>query len=83
MLSAAPRVTIGSIRRALGLAGTMLLGGALAIAPILAFDGDMRLVSGLGIAGIALLIVMRLLPRPPEPAGDAPAEARDSTPPAA
>ena len=43
----------------------------------------MRLVSGLGIAGIALLIVMRLLPRPPEPSGDAPAEARDSTPPAA
>ena len=83
MLSAAPRVTVCSIRRALGLAGTTLLGGALAIAPILAFDGDMRLVSGLGIAGIALLIVMRLLPRPPEPAPDAPRDAHDEASPPA
>jgi hypothetical protein len=76
-------VTLVTIRRALGLAGTALLGGALAIAPILAFGGDMRLVSGLGLAGIALLIVMRLLPRPPEPDPDAPPGARDEVPPPA
>jgi len=63
-------VTLPSIRRALGIAGTVLLGGALALAPIAAFGGDMRIVSGTGIAGIVLLIVMRLLPRPPEPAED-------------
>ena len=76
-------MTLVTIRRALGLAGTALLGGALAIAPILAFGGDMRLVSGLGLAGIALLIVMRLLPRPPEPDPDAPPGARDEAPPPA
>ena len=43
----------------------------------------MRLVSGLGIAGIALLIVMRLLPRPPEPDPDAPPGARDEASPPA
>lgn len=76
-------MTLVTIRRALGLAGTALLGGALAIAPILAFGGDMRLVSGLGLAGIALLIVMRLLPRPPEPDPAAPPGARDEVPPPA
>ena len=76
-------MTLVTIRRAVGLAGTALLGGALAIAPILAFGGDMRLVSGLGIAGIALLIVMRLLPRPPEPDPDAPPGARDEASPPA
>ena len=58
-------VSLAAIRRALGVAGIALLGGALAIAPIVAFGGDMRIVSGIGLAGIALLIVMRLLPRPP------------------
>lgn len=76
-------MTLVTIRRAVGVAGTALLGGALAIAPILAFGGDMRLVSGLGIAGIALLIVMRLLPRPPEPAPDAPRDAHDEASPPA
>lgn len=58
-------MSLQAIRRALGIAGIALLGGALAIAPIAAFGGDMTIVSGIGIAGIALLIVMRLLPRPP------------------
>ena len=58
-------MSLEAIRRALGIAGIALLGGALAIAPIVAFGGDMTVVSGVGIAGIALLIVMRLLPRPP------------------
>jgi hypothetical protein len=52
------------LRRAFGLAGILLLGVALALAPILAFQGEMILVSGIGIAGIACLIVYRLLPRP-------------------
>jgi hypothetical protein len=58
-------VTLVAVRRAFGIAGIALLGGALAIAPVVAFGGDMRIVSGIGIAGIACLIVMRLLPRPP------------------
>jgi len=60
-------VTLAKLRRGLGLAGIVLLGIALALAPILAFEGRMRLVSGLGIAGIACLVVMRLLPRPNVP----------------
>jgi len=74
-------VTLASIRRALGIAGTLLLGGALALAPIAAFGGDMRVVSGTGIAGIVLLIVMRLLPRPSEPAGDGNPATGDDVPP--
>jgi len=74
-------VTLPSIRRALGIAGTVLLGGALALAPIAAFGGDMRYVSGTGIAGIVLLVVMRLLPRPSEPADDMPAGSGDDVPP--
>ena len=58
-------MTLATVRRAFGLAGIVLLGIALALAPILAFRGEMTLVSALGIAGIACLIVMRLLPRPP------------------
>lgn len=65
----------------LGIAGTVLLGVALALAPILAFTGSMGFVSGVGIAGIALLILMRVLPRPPAPAdeslGNAPALPQD------
>ena len=74
-------MTIPSIRRGLGMAGTVLLGGALALAPIAAFGGDMRYVSGTGIAGIVLLVVMRLLPRPSEPAGDGTAATGDDVPP--
>ena len=58
-------MTLPTLRRAFGLAGIVLLGVALALAPILAFRGEMTIVSALGIAGIACLIVMRLLPRPP------------------
>ncbi len=54
----------------LGGIGTALIGAALAIAPIAAIDNRMTLVSGLGIAGIALLVaawvVRRLTPSPPE-----------------
>jgi hypothetical protein len=74
-------VTLPPIRRALGIAGTVLLGGALALAPIAAFGGDMRIVSGTGIAGIVLLIVMRLLPRPPGGRRCAPATGDDVPPP--
>lgn len=59
--------TLYAIRRCAGLAGIVLLGIALALAPILAFQGGMTYVSGTGIAGIACLIVYRLLPRPPAP----------------
>ena len=58
-------LTLDRVRRAFGVAGIVLLGIALALAPILAFQDGMSLVSGLGIAGIACLIVYRLLPRPP------------------
>ena len=78
-------MSLAAIRRALGIAGIALLGGALAIAPIVAFGGDMRIVSGIGIAGVALLIVMRLLPRPPMQAADEPdassGERHDEPPP--
>jgi len=58
-------VTLVALRRLLGVAGITLLGGALALAPVLAFTGGMTIVSGAGLAGVALLIAMRLLPRPP------------------
>jgi hypothetical protein len=57
-------LTVHAARRWLGIAGIVLLGIALAIAPILAFRGGMTYVSAIGIAGIACLIVYRLLPRP-------------------
>jgi membrane protein implicated in regulation of membrane protease activity len=50
-------------RRVLGVAGTALLGGALAWAPVAAFTGEMLTVTKAALAGVALLIVMRLLPR--------------------
>jgi hypothetical protein len=67
-------VNLVTIRRGFGVAGIALLGVALAIAPIAAFQGHMTLVSGLGIAGIAALIVMRLLPRPPTQDAEPPRE---------
>ncbi|MCC7115804.1 MAG: hypothetical protein IT520_15645 [Burkholderiales bacterium] len=79
MLSGAWRARLGFARRLFGFAGTVLLGGALVVAPILAIGGDMRVVSIAGIAGIACLIVMRILPRadvpaetPADPDADAP-----------
>lgn len=58
-------MTLVALRRLLGVAGITLLGGALALAPVLAFTGGMTIVSGAGLAGVALLIAMRLMPRPP------------------
>ena len=52
------------LRRVLGVAGGVLLGGALAWAPVAAFTGNMLWVTKAGLAGVALLIVMKLLPRP-------------------
>jgi hypothetical protein len=52
-----------TLRRVLGVAGTGLLGGALAWAPLAAFTGEMLTVTKAGLAGVALLIVMKLLPR--------------------
>ena len=57
-------LTVHAVRRYVGIAGIVLLGIALALAPILAFQGGMTYVSAIGIAGIACLIVYRLLPRP-------------------
>lgn len=49
----------------MAVAGIVLLGGALAYAPIAAFDGDMTVVSKAGIAGALLVLLAWLLPRPP------------------
>ena len=49
--------------RILAGAGTVLLGAALIIAPIAAFDDRMTIVSGLGIAGMVLLLLAWLLRR--------------------
>jgi hypothetical protein len=51
-----------TLRRVLGLGGTVLLGGALAWAPIAAFTGEMLAVTKVGLTGVALLIAMKLLP---------------------
>lgn len=56
---------VAPVRKALAVAGIVLLGGALAYAPIAAFDGDMTAVSKAGIAGAALVVLAWLLPRPP------------------
>lgn len=56
-----------TVRRVLGLAGTALLGGALAWSPIAAFTGEMLTVTKAALVGVALLIVMWLLPRRPQP----------------
>lgn len=77
MLSASPALV--RARAWIGTAGIVLLGGALAVAPILAILGDMRMVTAAGVAGIALLIVARFLPRAAEPEGPA-AEGGDSLP---
>lgn len=49
--------------RLAGIAGTLLLGAALVIAPVAAFENRMTIVSALGIAGIVLLLVAWLLRR--------------------
>lgn len=49
--------------RVLGFAGVVLLGAALVIAPVAAFEGRMIVVSGLGIAGIACLLLAWLARR--------------------
>jgi hypothetical protein len=58
--------------RIAGFAGIVLLGAALAIAPVFAFENKMTVVSALGIAGIACLLVAWVLRRmmPPAPPGD-------------
>lgn len=43
--------------RALGFIGAVLLGAALAIAPVAAFENRMTTVSALGIAGIVFLLL--------------------------
>ena len=43
--------------RIFGVAGVVLMGSALAIAPVLAFENRMTIVSALGLAGIACLLV--------------------------
>ncbi len=63
------------VRKALWLAGALLLGGALAYAPIAAFIDDMLTVTKVGLLGAALLLVARLMPRaaerpPSERSGD-------------
>lgn len=49
-------MTLVRLFRAFGVAGTVLLGAALAIAPVAAFENRMAVVSALGIAGVALLL---------------------------
>jgi hypothetical protein len=57
--------------RALGLIGAVLIGAALAIAPVAAFENRMTVVSALGIAGIVFLLLAWLVRRfaPPQPSG--------------
>jgi hypothetical protein len=43
--------------RIFGVAGIVLMGAALALAPVLALENRMTVVSALGIAGIACLLV--------------------------
>ena len=54
---------VSVLRRVLGLSGAVLLGGALAWAPIAAFTGEMLLVTKVALTGVAFLLVMKLLPR--------------------
>ena len=54
--------------RVFGFVGIALLGASLAVAPVLAFENRMMIVSALGIGGIAFLVVawlLRRLARPP------------------
>lgn len=56
--------------RVLGFAGVVLMGAALAIAPVAAFENRMTTVSALGIAGIVCLLfawLARKLAKPVEP----------------
>jgi len=69
---------VHSVRRVLGGAGVVLLGGALAWAPIAAFTGDMLRVTKLALVGIALLIVMKLLPRRTDSTDDRPNSSGDA-----
>jgi apolipoprotein N-acyltransferase len=65
--------------RLFGLAGVVLLGAALAIAPVAAFENRMTVVSGLGIAGIACLLVgwvLRRIAPSPSPPDEPPPTAR-------
>jgi hypothetical protein len=55
------RKAIGALRVSLGAMGIALLGVALAYAPIAAFDGDMAIVTKLGLAGVALVLLAWLL----------------------
>jgi hypothetical protein len=68
--------------RAFGLAGIVLMGAALAIAPVAAVEGRMIPVSMLGIAGIACLVaawaVRRFTPPAPDPAPPADPGGRDT-----
>lgn len=60
--------------RLFGIAGAVLMGAALAIAPVAAFGDKMTTVSALGIGGIACLLVAwglrRMAPPPPPPPPD-------------
>ncbi len=64
--------------RVFGVAGIVLMGAALAIAPIAAFENRMTVVSALGLVGIACLLVAWGLRRitPPPPPDDEPPTAR-------
>ncbi len=64
-----PRVLV---RRLLAVAATILLGGALAWAPVAAFTGQMLWVTKAALAGLALLLVVKLLPRDEANSGDPP-----------
>ena len=72
-----------ALRRALGVAGSVLLAGAVGWAPVAAFTGGMLWVTKAGLAGIALLLVMWLLPRGDDGRDDRadPAEGADHLPP--
>ncbi len=56
--------------RVFGVAGIVLMGAALAIAPIAAFENRMTVVSGLGLVGIACLLVAWALRRIAPPPRD-------------
>jgi hypothetical protein len=54
---------LNALRRVLGVAGSVLLGGALAWAPVAAFTDGMLRVTKAALTGVALLIAMKLLPK--------------------
>lgn len=56
-------VAVLVLRRVLGTVGILLLGGALAWAPVAAFLGSMLMVAKIALAGLAFLIVAKLLPQ--------------------